>query len=268
MKLTLYLLSFCFIWITCDSTGVVNYDEIDSTIVLGFNEIHSSENTEPELHLGLATIDHYPCINYRIVTENKFSSKRIHVKVLGSTIGNICATALGPATTIIPINYTNGVYELVLEINSKEEIFELRFNDDSLELIRIVRRGYNFLPHIFIQNSDKWYKYPVNSFALVGGTNTNNTHLYENFLKQLKSNFSIREFTFDEDGVIPYPDSGSGHWVDFPSSFFTYESDAQFEEIGQSLINYSIENITPNTGVGFSLYNWKNQSFHSWITDN
>ena len=267
MKTAFLLLPLWFVFLSCDTTSVDDIDEIDSTIMLSFKELHVAENSVPELYLGLGTSKNYPCINYRIVTENTFSKNKIHIKLLGTTIGDICATAIGPATTSIPINTSNGTFEIVLESKSKKEIFELKLSDNSVELSRIVRRGYNFLPHIFIQISDKWYKYPVNSFALVGGTNTNNTHLYENFLEQLKSDFSIQEFNFDEDGVIPYPDSGSGHWVDFPSSFFTYESDAQFEEIGQSLINYSIENITPNTGVGFSLYNWKNKSFHSWITN-
>lgn len=111
------------------------------------------------------------------------------------------------------------------------------------------------------------FRYPENSFAFVCGTNTNNTHLYEDFLTLLAQNPNFTSFQFEGEGRIPYPKSTQGNWVNHPSKFFKYSDYQEFENLKNVLSDFSSENIEENSGVSISIIGWNNMKFYSWIND-
>ncbi len=252
---------------SCSETPTSEVRAVDDTFIFGIREMHQEENQVPDLYLTLSTKSGYPCDNYIIGTDTEFSGSSITIRTQEITIGDICLTAIGPARAYIPLDIEDGNYELSFENGLKKESFHLQINPDYISIERTPKLGYNYEPHEFTSDHERWYFFPENSFALVGGTNTNNTHLYENFLDSLKTRFPVQEYSFPANGVIPYPTEGSGHWVDFPSSYFIYPSEEVYAEIGEFLIGYSSENIVAGQGVGFALYSWKNANYHSWLHD-
>lgn len=253
--------------ISCDTSSESGSGGLDNTFNFGFREYYEAENSLPVFGISIATNEQFGCINYRLVTSHKLRKNVLSISMDDVNIGDICLTAIGPATTFIPLDLDNGDYGLELINGETTEYFLLDVSQEKVQVIRQDRNEFKLPSYTFETPFVKWYRYPKNSFALVGGTNTTNTHLYENFLAELKNNFSVSEFSFPQDAYIPYPREGSGHWVDFPASFFTYPTEEEFNRIGEFLIEYSSNNIKSGTGVGFSLTNWKNVRYLSWLHD-
>ncbi len=250
---------------SCDMLSDSNKGGIDNTFSFEFREYHEAENSDPILGIRISTNEQFPCVNYTLVTSHSIKNNIISISIIDVYISDICLTAIGPATTVIPLYLDEGNYGLELINGDIKDEFLISVKEEKIDVTKpqgFLERSYDFsAPFI------TWYRYPKNSFALVGGTFTDNTHLYENFLVQLTDSFEVKEINFPNNAYIPYPRVGSGHYVDFPASYFTYRTEEEYTRIGNFLIEYSSRNIKSGTGVGFSLRNWKNVSYLSWLHD-
>ena len=240
------------------TTNTIN-DIEDESFNIFFREWFPNQATEfPEMVIALSSTKDFNCSNYWINTDYEIDGNTITIDFLSIEIGTVCSTAMGPATGIIPIDLTEGTYNLELKNGSVTETFQVVVTEESFTI------SGNTDSDSFIISNEIVYRFPEKSFALVGGTDTDNQFLYENFLDSIKTNFEIEEFTFAEDGYIPYPDSGSGHNINYPSSYFTYADEDDFQSIGNYLIDYSSRKITSDSGVSIAIYNWKNYAYRSW----
>jgi len=87
----------------------------------------------------------------------------------------------------------------------------------------------------------------------------------DDFLDSLLSNLSLIEITFPDSGQIPFPRSSSGHYYDAPGRYFIYTSDDDFTAAGELLESFTKNVIAEHQGIGLTLVNWKNVSYHSWL---
>lgn len=74
------------------------------------------------------------------------------------------------------------------------------------------------------------FRYPKNSFAVICGTNLEQTDLCANFLEKLDDVQSLSSYGFPGNGNIPYPDTSSGNWNNTVSRYFIYDDENMLEE--------------------------------------
>lgn len=259
MRKLLLLPLLLFLLVNCieqdDNTKVYN-GAIDVQIYE--QHLTYSEIAPPTMLLRMATEELFGCSNYTLVSSRTFTEDAITIDIEGVSIGSLCLTATGPAVSLLPLNLENGDYDLTLINGDTTQEFTLFITDEYINVTEVGDGdAFNF-------DFNRFYRYPERTFAVVGGTNTDNTDVYENFLDSLNTKFEVTEFSFPDNGVIPYPDSGSGHWVDYPSSFFSYPDEEEYYNIGQFMLQYSRANVQASEGVSFVLYNWRNDNYRSW----
>ncbi len=229
---------------------------IDTDLVLWPRETFVEENQIPSLELHFQTTKIYPCINFGIAITEEVDDYTLIVRFDSIIEHEICLTALGPASARIPLS--ENIQKLVLVNGEEIDSYNLHISDEKVSLTPADTS--------FTQiEANTWFRYPENSFAFICGTNTDNTFHCGDFSSILLDSLNIKPFSFDGEGVIPYPISSSGHWNDNSTQFFTYENIEEFEKAGTLLKAYTMENIIPNSGVTLQLVNWKNQYYRSWM---
>jgi hypothetical protein len=259
----LFLLLISSVGCSNDETVFNEYSQfiIDDKITTDFEfmpkEVYEEYNKKqtPKLVLEIKTTKIYPCINYTIVASEFIENNELIIRFEKIDKSIICLTAIGPATTYIEI--PENITKLVLLNGDLIDEYSVDIDENKIEIASIKSSFTNSL-------YNKTFRFPKNSFAYICGTNTDNTRIQTEFLNIILNNSSITEFNFDNDGRIPYPIESDGHWVDFPSSFFKYENESDFEDLGQLLNAYSSQNIPPNSGVTISLVGWNNIIHYSW----
>lgn len=266
MKNLLFLLFFLVVFPACEN-GIFLFDNtyenyignksVDSDInFTPIEEHNSSEVAPPTLKINFATTKQYPCINYHLLTTVTERQDELIVRFDEVNIGPICATAIGPATT--SVSFPETTKYLVLINGKKIDKYAVNITKEEINLISketsFSKLGY-----------DRTFRYPKDSFALLCGTNVNNTRLCNDFYDLLTENTDVSEFVFEGDDKIPYPDSTSGNWRNNPSVFFTYSSFEEFDKAGDLLRNFSKNNLTENDGVSIFMSSWNNKHFRSWM---
>lgn len=240
-----------------DYAAYFSENSISSDVEFYPEEIFKSNEPElPELRLRFSTKEIFPCANYQIQLTTAFVDDELIVRFESILKPQVCLTAMGTATTSISL--PENVKKLVLVNGQTVDVYDLSVSESKVEILT----GKNNFTEILHLTT---FRYPENSFAYVCGTNVDNTNLYDDFLKILSDSLSLTEISFDGEGRIPYPEMSSGHWVDFPSKYFTYENEAEFDKAGDQLKKFTQENIRENDGVGIYLTNWKNKSYRSWM---
>ena len=252
-KLVILLISL--ISISC-SRDDDNLNYIESNIDFMPIEIYDNSNTSenPGLKLKLITEEIFPCINYSLITSQSIVKNELRIRMEKISSPDICLTALGPATSFIDL--AENINQLTFINGQNIDKYSISINEEKISINRIERNFTNIL-------FEKTFRYPKNTFAYVGGTNTNNTEIYQAFLEILIENPSFTQFNFEGEGKIPYPTSSDGHWVNQPSKYFRYTDYEEFENLKSILEKYSDENIEENSGVSLAIYGWDNISYHS-----
>ncbi len=241
-----------------DYSEYLSDDSIETDINFMPEEIYSNYST-PEsatLKLKLITTDTLACINYGIATSEFKRGTELIIRFDDLSEPEICLTALGPATSYVDIPI--GITKITFINGNSIDHYDIDVTSEKVSLATIEN---SFTSSLY----DKTFRIPENSFAVVCGTNTDNTEIYTDFTNLLSSNPDFVEFEFEGEGRIPYPTSSDGHWVDHASKFYTYSSTEEFQNLGTVLNEYSSENITENDGVSISIYGWNNVAFHSWL---
>ena len=219
---------------------------------------HYYETDTPSLKIHFITSEIFPCINYHLASTQFIKENELIVRFDSIQKYTICLTAIGPAEAYVDL--PNGITSLVLINGQTIDRYQVSITDEIVE-INPITESYTTLKYT------KTFRYPVNTFAYICGTNLDNTHLYHDFLNILLDSTSVIEYKFNGDGRIPYPDSSSGHWSDNASKFFKYENVSEFDKVGELLKNFTHANISPNDGVGISLLSWDNRKYKSWMMD-
>lgn len=227
-----------------------------SDIVFSISEEYLNDGiVEPTLVLNIKTKDNFPCINYSIKIESQFEDRILTVGLLATEIENVCFTAIGPAQVTVPLDEITS--RIVFKNGNLVDVYNLSIDIDAIR-ISVVDSSFS------APNYYTYFRYPENSFACICGTYSDFPSICDDFNSELLSKIpSLREFQFGN-GVLPYPDSSSGHWINTPSTFFIYLTDKDFQTAGEVLSDFTEKNITLNSGISIRLTNWKNQHFNSW----
>ena len=256
MRNLLILASF-LVLISCEKDKLeVDQTMLETEIDFFAKEIYeSSEQSFPVLMLDFKTTKIYPCYNYFINFTHSFENEILTVEFRSIGKPDLCLTALGPARTLLKLPLTTKRLKLVR--GNTTDLYEVNITPESVGF-EIIHSSFSNL--IF----DKSFRVPENSFAVVCGTNLEDTELCTNFLNSLMEITTLREFSFEGEGRIPYPDSSSGYWNNTPTKYFLYDNDSDFIQAGEILEEFTIEHIEPNQGNSISILNWDNRKFSSW----
>ncbi len=133
---------FAFVIFGCDKEDEGTVTAIDSIIEISANETSPSG----EIVLDCRTKKQYNCSNYKIVSTKRTGQNSIEISFIAVELGNLCATALGPATTkinlgVLPIGEYNLTFEVMGEQNNgllKVTQTQIIFEFENLEGIEIL----------------------------------------------------------------------------------------------------------------------------------
>jgi hypothetical protein len=247
---------------SCKTVEPVASAPVDSKINFKLYEWHPVSNNDdigkPEIFLNMSTDKSYPCCNYGLNFTKVISGKNITLTIYSVSEPDICLTAFGPAVESIPCNLPDGAYNLGIIINHVQDKYSVTISDKNIYIKSISNK--NSYPLY-----ENYYRYPAKSFAYFCGTNLNSKYIWEDFLDTLKSKISITEYTFPDSGQKPYPEIMGGHYYDPPAKYFTYNSEEDYDKIGQIMNTYTKNHSKDMDGVGISVTNWLNKNFYSWI---
>lgn len=241
-----------------EETYFPDYIDAESlAISINIREVYNPINMaqKPLIKLELTTDNYFPCYSYDVITSHSINNNELKIKIEGAVKYQDCISARDRATPYI--DFAENINQLTL-INGKEtDQYSINISDEKIT-IRPVKSS--FTKPLF----NVLFRIPENSFAFVGGTNTDNSYIYDDFLSILQQNENFEEFEFKGDGRIPFPEASYGHKVNFPSRFFTYNDFEAFENLETTLQNYMLETNTDNSGVVISIYGWNNINYYSW----
>lgn len=257
------ILASLIIFLSCekDDSARENF-KIDDDFSFYFYEHYPNSNyvqpLEGDIFLKLMTKHVYMNSGYIVdmdITENKGV---MNIILKGIEEPEIFLTTPGAAEGIIPLH--KDIKTLKFINGENEDVFNVSITDEKAV----------FTPHksTFVSCKDQTYfRRPENTFAFVCGTATDNQDLREEFLKQLLATVPLTEYHFESEGVIPWQTESSGCHVNFPTLFFTYKDEGDFEKAGKLLQTFSLKNISPLIGVVMNLEDWKGKFYYSWLND-
>lgn len=256
---TLLLLFAAVFLAGCESDDLPGADAgmLETDIEFYAREIHpSNDPSEPVLTLSFSTTKIYPCYNYYLDIEHSVEDQELTVVFRSIGQVEICLTALGPARGLLEL--PQDIKRLKLVRGETTDVYEVSINEERVEL-HPVEANFSKLVH------ERTYRAPEDSFAVVCGTNLQDTGLCDDFNNLILEIPGITEFEFEGVGLRPYPDSSSGNWNNTASRFFLYQEDAAFLQAGALLKDFTAEHIEPNKGNTIAIVGWDNRKFYSWL---
>ncbi len=211
----------------------------------------------PSLHLELKTKQEYNCHNFKIEYSKFIDANELIIRLEGIDDYVVCANALGPA--ISNVSLPENITKVTFINGSKIDQYDISISNQRVDIDPITS--------VFTTSTvPKRFRIPTNSFAVVCGTNTTNTHLYNDFLDILDT-YEFTEYRFQGQGQIPYPETTMGHWVNHPSTYFTYSNEEDFELLETILNDFADNNgiLNDDSGVSISIIGWNNRNYYSWM---
>lgn len=254
----LFSLLIILTFISCEpEEPTISDGEIFATdIELYPKEVYArNEQGLPILKLILQTSDIYPCYNYKIDFSKSFEKDELTILVNNIYKPDICLTALGPAIGTLELPETTR--ELKIVRGDQTDTYDVNINAEQIEILPRTTEFTDLVNPIT-------FRYPENSFAVVCGTNLDQTELCANFLEKLDDVQSLSSYTFPENGRTPYPDSSSGNWNNTPSRYFIYENETALIEAVEQFEMFTYQNLSPDDGNSLSIITWDNQSYYSY----
>lgn len=221
-----------------------------------------AEGVEPSLYLDMETEKVYPCFNYRILFDLDRGSAGLNVDIQGIEAPGICLTALGLARGDAFLDLQEGVYSLEFRYSPRQRsIYQVSILDESVTVADLLVKGDQFtMPRFRV-----WWRYPVNSFAVICGTTAEMAWVFEDFLGRLQTGLELVPHEFPPTGEVGFPRAPQGYQVNHPSSYFLYKNATDFSAAGEILREYVRDVVSGMPGVSIWLLNWKNESFRSWM---
>jgi hypothetical protein len=245
----------------CDDTVSDNtsYSNIDSRINIKLAEELSTDSKKVILYCRTEKI--YGCINYGIDYSVFRTASNFRIKFNSIIISEICATALGPATSRINLGELNkGNYSLTLEVNGKTESAVLTVTDSLYQFD--FQPGFSF--RFDNTKLNRVHQYLI--WGSVGYINDSLTNVVNTYLDSLQilgavpNNLSPGDYGFfeiDSFGNIVTPDN---HGYPFIKMYkFEYQNDLNnikelMKRIQQQYVNQIY--ISCNTWQGDVFYGW------------
>jgi hypothetical protein len=245
----------------CDDTVSDNtsYSNIDSRINIKLAEELSTDSKKVILYCRTEKI--YGCINYGIDYSVFRTASNFRIKFNSIIISEICATALGPATSRINLGELNkGNYSLTLEVNGKTESAVLTVTDSLYQID--FQPGFKF--RFDNTKLNRVHQYLI--WGSVGYINDSLTNVVNTYLDSLQilgavqKNLSPGDYGFfeiDSFGNIMTPDN---HGYPFIKMYkFEYQNDLSnikelMKRIQQQYVNQIY--ISCNTWQGDVFYGW------------
>lgn len=147
----LFVIIFNSIFISCNIFESENdLDPIEGKVIFSvtYDSTHIIYNHSGFLLL-LKTEKIYSCYNYEIISNVSINSGKINVELFGIDIEGLCATAEGPATSLKPLNISEGNYDLNINYMLKKDKYALSVNKLNVSVNQIdtsftVYQSYNF----------------------------------------------------------------------------------------------------------------------------
>lgn len=244
----------------CDVLEDKNTTEpLDSNLLFNVSESFNdySEDIFPSIYLNLSSEKIYGCMNNSINSMLNSNGNIISIDVIGIVVPDVCLTALGPATKRFKLDLREGEYQIIFNVNGKQNQFSLNITKDLIEVKEIKSSA------VFC-SINKTARFPEKSMAYLCGTTVDMKFIEEDFLDTLKSVIELTEITFPADCQIPFPDSSSGYWHNNPAKYFIYKSESDFDKIKEVLSLYKQNHFAGIDGIGISFYNWRNKYIYSW----
>ncbi len=262
MKKTIFIV-FAILGLTsCEKTPKYDYQVVESDIVVKMRE--DLGNPIRSFELGLHTDKAYPCINYYLITNSETKTDKITVEVLGVYTPTICLTAIGPASSTIPItNIQNKSYDIEFKIGTNISTGKLictsnEFKLQMKDLLQIKIEG-PVLKRI-----------PVNTiWGTVGYHNSSSVDKVNNFINSIKAagatevNLEDGNYNFFEieNSKIKEP-TNSGYWF---TKTFVYKFTGD-----KNLVRSVVKDYSKNFGdlMSLSVYGDMGEEFFGWILKN
>lgn len=245
--------------ISCDTENISETQEsIHATNVEFYPEELYEFNSQqsPIPHLKFVSTKIFPCYNYTIDFTHSFDKGELTIHFKAIEKSEICLTAMGPAISYLELPI--GTQKLSLVRGESQDVYSVNITGERIE-IHPISSSFSTITH------PNTFRYPENSFALICGTNLEDTGICDLFTDLLRDSVSITEISFSGEGKIPFPDSSSGHWNNFPSKYFEYESETDLMEATELLQEFTRENIIPDEGNSLSILTWDNRRYASWL---
>ncbi len=217
--------------------------------------------TEPVLKLSMRTAKIYGCINYRITYEFVDQGSRLLFNILGVEIGDVCLTALGPATAFQTLAISNGQYIIRIAVGGRHDDCVLIVTDTTIILVPSDTSVSNVAEQLH-------WRIPRKSLAYYSGTYTGDEWLSAAFDDTLRRHLSLTEIKVPATGVWPYSLTSMGYYYNAPAKFYRYSAEADYDSAGALLKTFSKTVLKGKQGTGFSLVNWRNKYYNSWMLVN
>lgn len=261
MKYKIFVIVVCILLLAgCQETGTNDLLSQDGKIVFGIGERHETygEAGDPLIHMFLSTEKIYPCCNFLIVTDHHVSGGSIEVDIWGIRVPEVCLTALGPAGTSFFLPLSPQSYSLEIRGEDYTDHYTVEVTDSTLAVTG------DSTAHT-VPKTPLLRRFPSRSFVYLFGSTAADTALNRLFVDSLQQVVDIEEFSFPEDAGIPYPRSSSGYHCNTPARYFYYDTEADFDLVGDVLRDFTLTRLVDKEGIGISVRNWRNRFFASWI---
>ena len=179
----------------------------------------------------------YPCINFSIWTDQAFTDRSFKITFTGVEEENICATALGPATSSVDLgSIPNGDYYIELNNGNIKNKGLLSVTNREVELVFAQQNGIEIVV-------PKLMRVPENSYwGIVGYHNQDAAGLVNEFVNELKAlgaEFNKQNsgdywhYQVGEEGEMKLPEN-HGYYFAEPVLFQYRESEADLKELIRS----------------------------------
>ncbi|SHF94444.1 hypothetical protein SAMN05444483_103329 [Salegentibacter echinorum] len=257
MKQLLFLL--CVLtFASCDTEDdtVLNDKTLTTAIEFYAKEVYKdNKKGRPHLNLILKTEKPFPCANFTINFTQNFKNGKLTIHISGINKSDICLTAIGPATGYLEL--PEKTQQLNIVRGDQIDKYRVNINSKKIEIVSQEQEFTKLVNPITL-------RYPENSFAVICGTNLEQTYLCEDFLTKLKEIEALTPYNFPKNGRIPYPDSSSGNWINTASTYYLYENEDALNKTVDYLKTFTQENLSKSEGNSLSIITWDNQRIYSY----
>jgi len=133
IKILLMIIILLLLSVSCDKGDNGDYLPIESDILFTFRPDNTDGNSLTDnIVLYLKTDEFYSCCNYEIVWNDEIISGVFNVNLRSIYVPEICLTALGPATTEIPWDFSTGEFNLSFTHVSAIDSYHVVISDSSI----------------------------------------------------------------------------------------------------------------------------------------
>lgn len=208
----------------------------------------------PQLFLDLSTVEKYPCANHQISTSQVSTIGTTRIEIQGTDIGDLCLTALGPASASLPLSAD--IKRLIIVHRGIENEYAISIDFES-SVVSTIHQTNTFFDY------EVYHRFPENTFAYLCGTSVQDQNICTEFSNHLQDKLALQTFTFPDGGKVPYQSEASGYHFNATAQFFKYENEDNLVQAGEILKSYYLTHHANKTGLGLNIVGWNGMRFHN-----